>query len=103
MNPLHQIATSNGYAVYSFQKGIFWQFEIIPWLEKFIDEFESRYNLTSGDIKLDQSNENILVRIDPSQLHQVIWNLCENAMRYSQDKPLITITSNINQESQCTV
>lgn len=75
-------------------------FEIIPWLKKIISEFESRYNLNSGDIDLEIKKKNISVRIDPSQLHQVIWNLCENAMRYSQGKPIITLSCNISDETQ---
>ena len=30
-----------------------------------------------------------MVRMDKSQLHQVLWNLCENALRYSTRKPLL--------------
>jgi two-component system sensor histidine kinase PilS (NtrC family) len=36
--------------------------------------------------------------MDSSQLHQVVWNLCENAMRYGLDKPLITLACGINDE-----
>jgi two-component system, NtrC family, sensor histidine kinase PilS len=76
------------------------QFEIIPWLEKFVDEFKSRCSLSSEDIELDIKRDNIFVRMDPSQLHQVIWNLCENAMRYSQGKPIISLLFDVNEESQ---
>ena len=26
----------------------------------------------------------IEVRVDPTQLHQVVWNLCDNAMRHAR-------------------
>jgi two-component system sensor histidine kinase PilS (NtrC family) len=78
----------------------FEQFDVIAWIEKFIDEFESRFNLSKGHIKLEKNRNKILVKMDPSQLHQVIWNLCENAMRYSQGEPIITLCCDINSEMQ---
>jgi len=76
------------------------QFEVTPWLEAFINEFESRHDLPRGAIKLNIKKENIFIKMDPSQLHQVLWNLCENAMRYSQSEPIITLLCDINNETQ---
>jgi two-component system, NtrC family, sensor histidine kinase PilS len=76
------------------------QFEVISWLEKFINEFETRFNLSKGHLVIKKNCENIFVKMDPSQLHQVIWNLCENAKRYSQGKPLITLSCYISDETQ---
>lgn len=76
------------------------QFEIMPWLKMFSEEFKSRFSLSDEDIILYFNKENIPVRMDPSQLHQVIWNLCENAMRYSKEKPVITLSCDINNETQ---
>ena len=76
------------------------QFGIVNWLENFIDEFESRFNLSKGSVELDIKKNNILVRMDKSQLHQVIWNLCENALRYSKGNPAITIICDISDDLQ---
>lgn len=76
--------------------------EIIPWLENFIKEFEARFNLSENSIHLKIRKESILVRMDPSQLHQVLWNLCENAMRYSQGKPALTLSIDISHETKRT-
>ena len=38
--------------------------------------------------------------MDPSQLHQVLWNLCENAKRYSKGNPIITIYCGIMNETE---
>jgi two-component system, NtrC family, sensor histidine kinase PilS len=73
---------------------------IIVWLKKFVSEFKQRFNLSDEDIELDIKREDIIVRMDPSQLYQVIWNLCENAIRYSQGKPIITLFCSVNEESQ---
>jgi two-component system sensor histidine kinase PilS (NtrC family) len=29
--------------------------------------------------------------MDPTHLHQIMWNLCENAIKYASDTPLPTI------------
>jgi len=76
------------------------EIEIFGWLKNFVAEFEQRFNLSDGDIKLNIKRDDINVRMDPSQLHQVIWNLCENAIRYSQVKPAITIIFDLSSETQ---
>jgi two-component system, NtrC family, sensor histidine kinase PilS len=70
------------------------------WLNSFIKEFTQRNNLQDEDIKLELKKDNVFVRIDPSQLHQVLWNLCENAMRYSVGKPIISLVCDINKDTQ---
>jgi two-component system sensor histidine kinase PilS (NtrC family) len=47
------------------------------WLEHFISEFKKQHPV---NINLEGDDYDIL--FDPSQLHQVIWNLCTNAIRY---------------------
>ncbi len=74
--------------------------ELCHWFKKFVDEFEQRFNLSKGDIELNIKKNNTFVRMDQSQLHQVIWNLCENAMRYSQGKPIISLLCDVNDETQ---
>lgn len=76
------------------------QIEIILWLKKFVDEFEQRFTLSDKAIMLDIKRDDIFVRMDPSQLHQVLWNLCENSMRYSQGKPIITLICDLSNETQ---
>lgn len=76
------------------------QFDVIHWLEKFISEFEVRFDLPEDNIHLIVNKNDILVRMDPLQLYQVVWNLCENALRYSQVKPLITLSCDISEETQ---
>lgn len=38
--------------------------------------------------------------MDPSQLYQVLWNLCENAKRYSQNVPVMTLSCDVGDDSQ---
>ena len=68
---------------------------IEDWLNDFIEEFIREKQLDTGDILLQKTGANkILVNIDPTQLHQILVNLIENGMRYSQNKPLIKMVYN---------
>jgi two-component system sensor histidine kinase PilS (NtrC family) len=75
------------------------KFEVVPWLKNFIIEFKARFNLSEQSILLNVNTSDILVKMDPSQLYQVIWNLCENAMRYSEGVPLIKLVCDISSET----
>ncbi|MEX2352998.1 MAG: HAMP domain-containing sensor histidine kinase, partial [Gammaproteobacteria bacterium] len=69
------------------------------WLQKFLDEFMARYQLEDGDIKLGTSTEELHANMDPGQLYQVMWNICENGIRYSKGKPLLSIRCELQAES----
>lgn len=58
-------------------------FALDPWLDEFIAEFTRSYTVAAGDIVHVNYEKGITVRMDPSQLHQVVWNLCQNGLRYS--------------------
>jgi len=70
------------------------------WLNKFIGEIMARYKLDAELIELDIEDEQLQINIDPTQLHQVLWNLCENALRYSKGKPLLIIRCGIDKHYQ---
>jgi len=74
-------------------------FDLIQWLEKFIREFEQQYNLQHGSIIMHKRMEKIMARMDQSQLHQVLWNLLENGLRYSKGMPLIEVECSIKDET----
>lgn len=75
------------------------QFNLNEWLINFIKEFESRHELESTVIEHKNFNKDIQVKFDPSQLHQVLWNLCENAYRYSEGKTIFTLNADIDNDS----
>ena len=62
-------------------------FLLEPWLCNFLDEFCRDQRIDRRAIRLDIHPTDIKVRFDPSQLHQVIWNLCHNGMRHTQSRP----------------
>ncbi len=76
------------------------KFALVPWLNKFIEEFETRCKLPRNSVRLKENKKDIFVRMDPTQLYQVLWNLCENAQRYSQGDPIMTLSCDIGDDSQ---
>jgi two-component system sensor histidine kinase PilS (NtrC family) len=62
-------------------------FALPAWLEGFVAELAERHGLAAGEALVDSAEPDIIVRMDRSQLHQVLWNLCENALRYSARSP----------------
>ncbi|MFO1375844.1 MAG: ATP-binding protein [Steroidobacteraceae bacterium] len=57
---------------------------LAAWAEDFVEEFRETYEIPA-DRFLVSTAEDLEVRFDPSHLHQVLWNLCENARRYALD------------------
>ncbi len=52
------------------------------WLDDFLVEFAETMQIMELDIGVVGEAEDLEVRFDPSQLHQVVWNLCDNALKY---------------------
>ncbi len=57
------------------------------WLTDFVQEFLVTGGHSAGQLELDQPDPDMEVRVDPSHLRQVLWNLCENAFRYAVASP----------------
>jgi two-component system, NtrC family, sensor histidine kinase PilS len=54
------------------------------WLEDFLEEFCETMQVREAQIGVHEATEDLEVRFDPSHLHQVVWNLCDNAMKYGE-------------------
>ncbi|MCU0974853.1 MAG: ATP-binding protein [Steroidobacteraceae bacterium] len=52
------------------------------WLADFMTEFCTTHSLRPERVVLRMAEPDLEVRIDPSHLHQILWNLCENAVKY---------------------
>jgi len=57
------------------------------WLGEFTDEFCETLQLPEGALQLVVPDADLEVRIDPTHLHQIAWNLCDNAVRHSAEMP----------------
>jgi two-component system sensor histidine kinase PilS (NtrC family) len=52
------------------------------WSEEFMEEFCATMQLPRERLGASGSTADIEVRADPSQVRQIVWNLCENALRH---------------------
>ncbi len=56
------------------------------WLEDFLAEFCETMQILKSQIGLRQDSRGLEVRFDPSHLHQVVWNLAENSLKYGETR-----------------
>ncbi len=56
---------------------------IAEWINEFVQEFISTGGHQPGQLLAETPDPDLEVRVDPSHLRQILWNLCENAFRYS--------------------
>ena len=61
------------------------RFLIRPWLEDFAREFTRTLELQEGELAVEDVPEDLEVRMDKSHLRQVLWNLCDNAVKYASE------------------
>ncbi len=61
------------------------QIELGSWLEQFRREFEQTLELFEGTVRCTDIAPDLIVRMDPTHLHQVVWNLCDNAVKYASE------------------
>jgi two-component system sensor histidine kinase PilS (NtrC family) len=59
---------------------------LADWIHEFMDEFRETMQVAPGQIVLREEAIDLEVRFDPSHLHQVAWNLCENALKYGEER-----------------
>jgi two-component system sensor histidine kinase PilS (NtrC family) len=59
------------------------QLPLQTWGEEFCEEFGQTMQWPRERLRVSGPTTEIEVRFDPGQLRQIVWNLCENAMRYA--------------------
>ena len=75
------------------------EIELHTWLKNFMEQWQTCQNFNNNDITLKTDKYNLCVKMDSLQLDQILSNLCENALRYSKDKPLVGLECGIKQET----
>ena len=61
------------------------------WLDGFVQEFSATAEVASSTFTVANEAPGVEVKFDPTHLHQVLWNLCENAIKHaasSHDEPV---------------
>ena len=61
------------------------QLALRSWLEDFVAEFVRTLELQEGELTIGDVPEDLEVRMDRSHLRQVLWNLCDNAVKYASE------------------
>ena len=59
--------------------------ELKPWLENFVDELRRTQQLAPDQIQLSVEPGTLETEFDTSQLHQILWNLCNNGLRHGNE------------------
>ncbi len=55
------------------------------WLDDFADEFVRTLELQEGEFTIGDVPADLEVRMDRGHLRQVLWNLCDNAVKYASE------------------
>jgi two-component system sensor histidine kinase PilS (NtrC family) len=53
------------------------------WLAEFATEFCQTTQIPVSALRMQPDAPDIEIRVDPTHLHQVVWNLCDNAFKYA--------------------
>ncbi len=69
--------------------------QLKPWIEEFVQEFVQTQELTEESVTVLDCTPDTEVRMDLTHLHQIVWNLCDNAVKYGS-APAGSITVELN-------
>jgi two-component system sensor histidine kinase PilS (NtrC family) len=58
---------------------------LAEWLGTFLAEFRETLQIAPERVLAESPVPELEVTFDPSQLHQVVWNLCDNALKHGGD------------------
>lgn len=61
------------------------------WIEEFLSEFCETMQVPRARITFIEEADDLEVSFDPSHLHQVVWNLCDNALKYGEARDGISV------------
>jgi two-component system sensor histidine kinase PilS (NtrC family) len=59
--------------------------DLSQWIDSFLDEFHQTLQLDGGrfHVEPDADAGPLQIHFDPTHLHQVLWNLCDNAIKHA--------------------
>jgi two-component system sensor histidine kinase PilS (NtrC family) len=69
--------------------------ELSAWVASFLGEFRETLQLEPGRVTFEDQAPGLEVQFDPTHLHQVLWNLCDNALKHTSAVPVLLRTGRI--------
>ena len=69
---------------------------LADWLNRFIEDYLLTHELPAEAL-LSSAEPNLVIEFDPDQLHQVVWNLCDNGIQHTETEqplPWLELTAN---------
>jgi two-component system sensor histidine kinase PilS (NtrC family) len=60
---------------------------LTSWLMSFREEFSATMQIKPERLAISSLLADVEIQVDPSQLRQIVWNLCENAVKYGSSEP----------------
>lgn len=72
---------------------------IREWLQRFVSELCEKYDIPFDKIIVEVEPEDLEIKMDSTQLHQVLWNLSENAIRYSRGSVILKLHAGVHSDS----
>ena len=61
--------------------------DVGDWVTEFMVEFRATLQLSESQFRVVVAGAALEARVDPTHLRQIVWNLCENAIRHSAESP----------------
>ena len=61
--------------------------QLKAWIREFLEDFITQSSLKKEQFKVFIVPADCTIEFDPAHLHQIIWNLCRNAIKHSTDDP----------------
>ena len=74
--------------------------DLVQWLPGYLEELRARAGLSAEDVAWASATPDLVVKMDESQLRQVVENLCDNALRYATRAPRLTLELGRNPDSE---
>jgi len=69
---------------------------LTDWLHEFMEEFALIENLSEQQYDIHINPVSITIYFDPKHLHQLIWNLCRNAIEHGQNDSIMDFKLSLN-------
>ncbi len=78
-------------------------FRLREWLTYFVSSFCESQQITGDALEIDVQPADLMISFDRGHLHQILWNLCQNGIRYAQDgkSPILRINGSQTENSIC--